>query len=433
MAGTRARSQLVKRLSSVVLVLGLVLTACAQGSDPVSTARLTKASGVRFDDIGIDEVRGDVSVMVRQTTGLGANLIRDTESSDNKVVSPWGAMVALQMLRVGARGNTAAQLESAIGAPGRDVHAALIGQLDRFDSDPGAVDADNPPTPPVFHQATGLFIDESVSVESGYLDILGESFDTGVYPTDFSAADTEKAIADWLAVNTGGEISETPTDFSPETVISLLSTVYLAAAWQQPFPATATSPAEFTDSNGKVSDVNMMKQTVSAGFLRGAGWTGLQLPYSDGFALQVFLPSEGNNVNGFLDPQRLTTAGTDLRSVPQSPVSVGLPRWDVTTHLDLKVALEKLGVRDLFTDAADLTGISPGLLVTAAAQDSTVTVGEKGTVAASATQIDAGVTAMPPAGQIPVFVADRPFVYQIIDTATGLPLFLGTIIQPGRV
>jgi serpin B len=114
-------------------------------------------------------------------------------------------------------------------------------------------------------------------------------------------------------------------------------------------------------------------------------------------------------------------------------VSVSLPRWDVTGSVDLKTVLGELGVRDLFTDAADLTGISPQLLVTAAAQDSTITVGEKGTVAASATQIDVGVTAMPPEDQVEVFVADRPYVYQIIDTSTGLPLFLGSINRPGRV
>ena len=149
--------------------------------------------------------------------------------------------------------------------------------------------------------------------------------------------------------------------------------------------------------------------------------------------MQVFLPEGGSDLAGLLDERRLTRASTDLRSATQSQVAVGLPRWDVAGTVDLKTVLERLGVRDLFTEVADLTAISPDLLVTAAIQDSTITVGEKGTVAASATQVDIGVTAMPPEEQIETFIADRPFVYQIIDTSTGLPLILGSINRPGKV
>lgn len=433
MAGDSPGSELVRVRWALVMAAALTISACAQSSEPASTAQQTKASGVSFDEIGIDEVRSATTVVVRETTVLGANTISGADLSENQVVSPWGAMVALQMLRAGAGGNTADELDAVIGSPEADATAALIGQLDRFDRNPGDVDQDNPPSPPVFHQATGVFVDEALTVDPDYLAILGRKFDTGVYPVDFAASDTEKAIDNWLAVNTGGEIDETPTEYTADTVISLLSTVYLAAAWQQPFAPETTKISDFTAADGSVGDVNMMRQTVTAGFLRGAGWRGLQLPYSDGLAMQVFLPEGGSDLAGLLDERRLTRASTDLRSATQSQVSVGLPRWDVAGTVDLKTVLERLGVRDLFTEVADLTAISPDLLVTAAVQDSTITVGEKGTVAASATQVDIGVTAMPPEEQIETFIADRPFVYQIIDTSTGLPLILGSINRPGKV
>jgi serpin B len=249
---------------------------------------------------------------------------------------------------------------------------------------------------------------------------------------DFRSRDTESAIDKWLAVNTGGKILETPTEYDPDTVISLISTVYLAAAWQQPFSPQSTGPADFTTADGSADEVNMMHKTVAAGWGSGPGWTGVQLPYSDGLAMQVFLP-EGRELPALLEGQVLREASAELRSAPATSVAVSLPRWDVASSVDLKSVLQQLGVRDLFTGAADLTGISPQLLVTAAVQDSTITVGEKGTVAASATQIDAGVTGIPPEEQVRVFTADRPFVYQIIDTSTGLPLFLGSISTPGRV
>lgn len=430
MAGDRSRSELVKPVVAVLVAAVLTATACAQGADSSSTAQLTKASGIRFDEVGIDEVRGATTELVSHTTGLGIDMLRSPDPKPNQVVSPWGAMLALQMLRAGAAGNTATELDAALGTPDLDALTAMIGQLDRVDGNPGDVYEDNPPTPAVFHEATGIFIDDSLKVGDDYLAILGRTFDSYVYPVDFAASGTEAAINKWLSVNTGGQISQTPTEYDPDTMISLLSTVFLAAAWQQPFSPGSTAPADFTAADGSVDVVNMMNATVAAPWTRGPGWVGVQLPYSAGVAMQVFLPDAG--VDTVLTDAALTDASGRLLAAPETSVALSLPRWDVKTAVDLKATLEQLGVTDLFTGAADLTAINPQLAVTAAAQNSTITVGEKGTVAASATQIDVGVTALPPQQPAETFVADRPFVFQIVDTATGLPLFLGTIGQPGR-
>ncbi len=420
----------MKPIWAVVIAAALTVTACAQGAEATSTAQLTKASGVRFDEIGIDEVRTAANELVDGTTEFGVDMLRQTGRDVNKVVSPWGAMLALQMLRAGAGGTTAAELDAALGATDDDAIAAMIGQLDRIDGNPGDVDKENPPTPPVFHEATGIFIDESLDVGQDYLATLGRVFDSGVYPVDCAASQTEAAINKWLSINTGGQISETPTTYDPDTVISLLSTVFLAAAWEQPFSPASTAPADFTSANGEIGEVDMMNAVVTVPFGRGAGWTGVQLPYSAGLAMQVFLPEAG--MDTFFTDTALSNASDALRGAPQTLTEMRLPKWDIKTSVDLKAVLQQLGVRDLFGDAADLTAISPQLAVTAAAQDSTITVGEKGTLAASVTQIDVGVTALPPQEPAEFFVANRPFVFQIIDTATGLPLFLGTLSRPDR-
>ena len=56
-----------------------------------------------------------------------------------------------------------------------------------------------------------------------------------------------------------------------------------------------------------------------------------------------------------------------------------------------------------------------------------LTVGEKGTATDTAT---AAPTPEPAPGPAP-FVVDRAFAYSVVDTATGMPLMMGTVNRPG--
>jgi serpin B len=90
-------------------------------------------------------------------------------------------------------------------------------------------------------------------------------------------------------------------------------------------------------------------------------------------------------------------------------------------------------VRTAFTPAADFSGITDDepLHVSAVVHKAWIDVGEEGTEAAAAT---AGVIAAlalirkPPPEVTLVF--DRPFLFAIADTASGLPLFLGQFTRP---
>jgi serpin B len=62
------------------------------------------------------------------------------------------------------------------------------------------------------------------------------------------------------------------------------------------------------------------------------------------------------------------------------------------------------------------------------AQGATITVAEKGTVAAAVTQITLDESAaMPPELEL---VLDHPFEYQVVHAGTGLVLFAGKVADP---
>ena len=125
---------------------------------------------------------------------------------------------------------------------------------------------------------------------------------------------------------------------------------------------------------------------------------------------------------------------TAAAAKPAEAVALTMPLFKADVHLSLKPAMEALGVKDLFTPSADLSGIAgkPGdLMAGELVHQAVITVDEKGTEAAAATAMTAVATSGI-GGDIKTVTVDRPFYYSVHDTVTGAPLFLGQITDPSK-
>jgi serpin B len=114
-------------------------------------------------------------------------------------------------------------------------------------------------------------------------------------------------------------------------------------------------------------------------------------------------------------------------------VRLALPKFRVTSVLDLRAALTALGAGRMFRDDADFSGLTQAmpLHVSAVAHKAYLDVDEQGTEAAAATAVVARPMARIATGEPPVeLVVDRPFLYAIMDTGSGRPLFLGRVTDP---
>ena len=107
----------------------------------------------------------------------------------------------------------------------------------------------------------------------------------------------------------------------------------------------------------------------------------------------------------------------------------GLALQEHEYTLDLLPVLRGLGLAETFGKTPDFEAIQPEARVTGATQQANITVGEKGTVAAAVTQLDVMAGSLPPPPDVKLDF-NRPFLYQIIHADTGLPLFLGTVMDP---
>ena len=141
--------------------------------------------------------------------------------------------------------------------------------------------------------------------------------------------------------------------------------------------------------------------------------------------MRLVLPDSGSSGPG---PQDVANAALALEAAAPAPVQIILPKWEHKSSFELRKVFTGLGLQEMLNTGTDFNSIQRGLKIQAAGQSASITVAEKGTVAAAVTQINAravsGVAAMK------VIRFDRPFQYEIVHVETGLPLFMGRVSDP---
>lgn len=429
-----------QRAVAVGAVLGLAACAAPAPAPP----ELVKADGVERVSVDRAAYAAELRSFRSSAFGLGEALLADggDGSNGNVVASPGSLLIALAMLRAGASGESAAEMDRVLQFPAEnrdEAMNAVLTSLEKFDGDPGAVDEDNPPRKPVMHAANGLFVDKGVPTGESFLDTLARHYGTGVYPVDFSdEGATKPAIDAWVNRNTGGRIKEAPAKYDPRNTFSLLNSLYFASAWSAPFDPNDTSDRPFTTAAGEKIDAPAMHNEVEMKYAEGAGWQGVDLPYADGFAMRLVLPEAGTDTDAdagsrpastAFGAEKLTEIADAFDTAAQETVQIQLTRWDHKCSFDLRKVFESLGLQKTLDTTEDFNNIQSRMAITQAAQAANITVAEKGTIAAAVTQINGAVTSAPPQPDRSISF-DRPFHYQIVHVETGLPLFMGTVADP---
>jgi serpin B len=365
---------------------------------------------------------------------LGADLFQIlTEDAADTVFSPASVASALRIALCGARGQTAAELARALhlDEDPKPQDAAATGLRLALTSGSGSA---------TFRAPNTVWIQAGLPVHAAFEARLHDAVTLAA--ADFRAA-PEAARAEInrvIASQTAGKISGLlPSGtITALTRLVLASAVYLKAAWTEPFPERATADAPFyPDGRDQPAlTVPMMHGIASRAYLRGDGYQAVLLPYRDiNLAMAVLLP---DGPLAALRP-KLAAAGLGglLAGAARHQVTLSLPRFRLEAAFNLIPALRRLGVAAAFGDSADFGEITEAapLRIGAVAHKAYVDVDEHGTEAAAATAVvirTAAAMRPPPAVTM---VVDRPFVFAIVDSTTGLPLFLGQVSHPvpGRV
>ena len=286
--------------------------------------------------------------------------------------------------------------------------------------------------------ASSLWLDKDISFVKETLETLAETYHASSYQGEMGSPELDQALRDWLDQQTGGLLKEQSATLSlePETVLALAATVYFRAKWSQEFSESQTAPDTFHARDGDMT-CDFMHQSSSGSYYWGDRFSavGKSLENEAG-SMWFLLPDEGVSPQDLLaDDQAMSFllhGGRDWENEKYLIVDLSLPKFDVSSDLDLREGLQALGVTDVFdltvSDFSPMTKDLEQIYLSQAKHAARVAVDEEGVTAASYTVMAACGSGEPPEDRVS-FTLDRPFLFSITGI-DGTPLFLGVVERP---
>jgi serine protease inhibitor len=358
--------------------------------------------------------------------------------SDNLIVSPLSAMLALAMSADGASGATNDEMRKALGLSG-------ISEKDSDEAFRLLTTALNTRTDATVKLANSLWGGKQYPVADDYKSRLKASFDAAAFTRDLEAKSTADEINKWVSDKTGGKIPAVLDEIPANVVLYVINALYFKGEWKTKFNETWTQKMAFITCGDKPSAVGPQSHAaaveipmmgVEANFrsYRADNATLVELPYrQSGLSLVAVLPDRDTGLAYVRE--KLAKNWPDwvakLLATGTHELEVRFPKFRLESNLPLNDPLASMGMKLPFDEAkADFSRAFPGtkpgqVYVNRVIHSTFIEINEAGTEAAAATVVESQVLAAPPSEEF-----DRPFFFAIIDNTSGVPLFFGQITNP---
>ncbi|XP_040831621.1 alpha-1-antichymotrypsin-like [Ochotona curzoniae] len=411
---------------SALLLLGLlVATLCpAVLCHPVATAvpqdahREDTADATRL--VGLVSSNADFACSLYKQLAL-------LNQDKNIIFSPLSISTALAFLALGARGSTLTELLQGLKfnlteMPEKEIHQGFRQLL---------LTLRQPQEQLQLNLGNALFVGLKLlpDFEKGAQELYAaEAFDTNFQDLDTA----KKLINDHVAEKTQGKIMDLFDSLDSDTVMVLVNFLLFKAHWENPFNPNFTYKSRFYLKKDKWVDVPMMKKEIfNTPYFRDdrLSCTVVQLNYVGNASAFFILPDE--------DKMQEVEASLSLETLKRWRDSVQaewiaqlhLPKFNISSEFNLKDVLPHLGIREVFTDLANFSGITEdvNIKISKAVHKAVLDVAEKGTEAAAATGFGFVPVSLP-LGTTLRF--DRPFLIAIVSTNPPSILFLSKVTNP---
>lgn len=281
--------------------------------------------------------------------------------------------------------------------------------------------------------ASSLWLNEDVEFNEDTIKTLADTYYSSTYQGVMGSDELDEALKAWLNEQTGGILKDevAGVELDRETVLAMATTVYFQAKWSSEFNENNNTQSVFYAPDGNINCM-FMNQSLARDYYWDDGFSAVCQSFTDGGEMWLILPDEGTSVDELLANDSVF----DLLDKQDSwedkkflTVNLSVPKFDVSSNIDLSVGLKKMGVTDVFdyarSDFSPLTRQIDEVYLSKADHAARVTIDEEGCTAAAYTVMALCGAAMPPEEEVD-FVLNRPFVFAITGQGDSL-MFIGVV------
>lgn len=344
--------------------------------------------------------------------------------TDNWLVSPFSLQCALGMLSNGAAEDTRDEILYTLGLSQysqEEVNAYFKKLIEGLHTVNSAI---------TVKTANSVWGNAGVPLKEDFQKTNIENYAATVSQLDFSDPSAVDQINAWCSQTTEGLIPSILDEVNPTAIVYLLNSFYFKARWESEFSPEKTQEGNFTTSSGKVIKAHFMQAKRMAAYVKNEWFTSTSLSYQNGsYVMRLILPQPGIGIDQVL--QALSEPDGNLwKNVVLADINLKIPRFTLENKMDLIPVLQTLGMNKAFTNEADFSSMSDVATYISLVQQATrLKVDEEGSEGAAVTVIEGDLMSPLPEEKVDFFL-DRPFLFQILEPATGTVLFMGQVGSP---
>ncbi|GAA0770228.1 serpin family protein [Clostridium subterminale] len=355
--------------------------------------------------------------------------ISKDENNKNVFISPLSISMALTMTYNGAKENTKTEMNKVLGYEGmtddkiNNSYKILHSYLENIDENIK------------LNISNSIWIREGQNINKEFININKDIFGAKVDNLDFSKSSSVDKINNWIEKSTSKMIKDMlkgPIDGN--VIMYLINAIYFKGQWQEPFDTNNNIIGEFTNSKGDKIEIDFMRKIAADDktfYGEKDDFKAIKMPYDSGkVSMYAVLPKEDSSIDNFINNLDMNKWNSIKKSIgkEKEAVNVSFPKFEMEYGTkELKGPLVALGMKDIFSDRANLSGIRENIYVSSVLHQGKIEVNEKGSEAAAVTIVEVRETAMPIINDPKEFIADRPFVFIIEDEESGIILFMGKL------
>ncbi len=449
---------MIKKFISAVIAITMVMGMCScseqsSGSEPQPGSQIVQPSEPKptqqpssfeptkdmlnptadYQFVAASDVSSDEKFLIGANE-FSVNLFKTSVASDladgkNTLVSPESVLFALGMTQSGAKGETLRQMQKVLcGDLDTETFNKNMNKLMTSASKSGDFK---------FGIANSVWVRDmqDMTLTEQFAKNCKEIYNAELFKAPFND-ETLKQMNNWVSDKTDKMIPSILDNLEPSTAAVLLNCIAFDAKWEKPYDKKdVVDNREFTLQDGKKVNCSMMNSEEKL-YVSDENAQGFIKNYKGGkYAFMAILPNEGVSLSDYVNSltadkfAKLYAGKTDAYKVFAS-----MPKFKYDYGKNLNDTLKQMGITDAFDDSkADFSGMTEQqkLFISNVFHKTHIEVDELGTKAAAATAVMMDVSGAIPADDNQKYInLDRPFAYAIMDTETGLPVFMGTVCDP---